>query len=160
MFVSDHDCWWTRRRECELSRRGTAIIGAGLPRAVLERAARHLGLELRIASSAASDDELNDEESVALGPWTGALHDGCFIGFDESTPRLTEALVIGAIGLHENYLGRRLDAGIVQVIVDQLRDDMVVRLRSFTGNQRLTMKSYAADAGWLSRLATRPVHLA
>ena len=158
MSAPDHDCWWTRRRECELSLSGTHILGAGLSRSVIETAASHLRAPLTFTSIETELDEGSDE-SFTLGAWTGNLHDRCMLQVEPCEPALVEALVIGAVALHAHYLGAPLAPAVVSRVKDRLRAETTVRLRSIPPRGALTMKSYPVSAGWWARLLAPTVRL-
>jgi len=159
MSVPDHHCWWTNRRTCELSRRGSDIFGAGLPRSVLAGAARHLGVALAITTAPLGEAEEDDDEVIMLGTWSGGLHDGCFVHFERCDSSLAEALVAGAMELHAGYLGVSLEPDLVRVVSERLGVDTAVRLRSVPARGELLLESWPVDAGWWTRRITRASRL-
>src|SRR5947209_10462162 len=102
----EHVCWWTRRKQSEITDDGTSISGAGLPRPCLESAARLLGCNLTARPSAT--DEYGEE--IALGTFaSGWTHDDCFFQLLPVSPKLKEALLESLLELHARYLGRDVD---------------------------------------------------
>ena len=158
MSAPDHDCWWTRRRECELSLTGTHILGAGLSRSVIEAAAGHLRAPLTFTSIETGLDKGSDE-SFTLGSLSGNLHDRCMLQVELWEPALVEALIIGAVALHAQYLGAPIDPAVISRVKDCLRAETTVRVRSIPARGVLMMKCYPVSAGWWARLLAPTVRL-
>ena len=155
--LPDHDCWWTRRRECELSRRGTHILGAGLSRSALETAARHL--RVRLTVTLADVPYEGSDDAFTLGSWSGNLHDRCMLQIEGYDPGLAEAIVVGAVALHAHYLGTTLAPEVVSRVTECLEAETTVRLRSIPARGVLTMRCYPVSSGWIGRLLAPRVRL-
>jgi hypothetical protein len=152
MIEPDHDCAWTRGRRSALHRTAGILGGAGLPRAVIEAAARHLGVTL----SATIDPEDEYTELLDIGPWRGTLHDGCFVQLEVDEPDVRAALLAAALELHEAYLGARLQPGALAAATDRLADGAELLLQSIPGRRELRLRAYPMSAG-IWRRWTAPV---
>ena len=143
----DHTCWWTRRRESELTRDAGALGGAGLPPAALRVAAEYLGQSLSITP----DPALEFDETVVIGSWRGTLHDSCFVSFAADDPALRRALVAASLGVHSTYLRAAIATRWVEHLAERLEESTVMRFRSMPGGRALVVRRYRRGAGWLER---------
>ena len=147
MIAPDHDCSWTRGRRSVLRRVPGGLWGAGLPRAVLEAAARRLDLGV----SAAEPPEDEYTEAVTVGPWRATLHDGCFLHLETDAPEARSALLAAALELHEGYLGTPLGAAALAAANAALAQGAELLLESIPRRRELRLRAYPAAAGWLRR---------
>ena len=152
MIAPDHDCAWTRGRRSAIRRTAGGLGGAGLPRAVLESAARRLGVEL----SSRADQDVEHTELLTVGPWRGSLHDGCFVHLEVDEPDVRTALLAATLELHESYLGGRLGPDALDAATNRLAEGGELLLRSVPRRGELRLRAYPASAGWWQRL-TAPV---
>ena len=152
VITTDHDCAWTRRRRSVLRRAAGTLGGAGLPRAVIESAARRLGVAL--ASAPDPTDEYT--ELLTVGPWRGTLHDGCFLHLETDEPRVRTVLLEAALELHEGYLGAQLVPSALVAAENRLAEGAELLLQSIPDRRELRLRSYPASAGWWQR-HTAPV---
>ena len=148
--MQDHSCWWTRRRESELSRAQGRINGAGLSRAVLEATAARLGHELKVR--APIDEETTEDERFTIGPWSGTLHDGCFVECDADDPALRAALVHASLALHAFYSGIPPNPASVERIAGSWSEGTVLRFRSIPAKRTVQLKRFPLGSGWIARL--------
>ena len=142
-----HTCWWTRRRESELTRDAGALGGVGLPPAALRVAAEYLGQPLSITP----DPALEFDETLVIGPWRGTLHDSCFVAFAADDPALRGALVAASLGVHAAYLKAAIAPRWLEHLVDRLAEGTVMRFRSLPHEQALVVRRYRCGAGWPAR---------
>ena len=148
--MQDHSCWWTRRRESELSRAQGRINGAGLSRAVLEATGVHLGHELMARASV--DAKETEDESFTIGPWSGTLHDGCFVEFEANEPALRAAVVHANLALHGFYCGIPSNPTSVERIAGSWSEGTVLRFRSIPAERIIQLKRFPMGSGWIARL--------
>ena len=148
--MQDHSCWWTRRRESELSRAQGRINGAGLSRAVLEATAARLGHELKVR--APIDEETTEDERFTIGPWSGTLHDGCFVECDADEPALRAAVIHANLALHGFYCGILSNPTWVERIAGSWSEGAALRFRSIPAERIIQLKRFPMGSGWIARL--------
>lgn len=147
MIEPDHDCAWIRGHRSALRRTAGSLGGAGLSRAVIEAVARRLGIEL----SSAADPADEHTELLAIGPWRGTLHDGCFVQLETDEPDVRAALLAAALELHETYLGTRLGPDAMTAATDRLVEGAELPAESVPGRRELRLRAYPASAGMWQR---------
>ena len=153
----DHECRWTRRYESELTDRDSALHGAGVPSAVLKRAAALLGRELTTRPS--KTDEYGAEITLAdlAG---GATHDECFFSLEPVLPELKRALLEAVLALHAHYLGSAVDwSRAIPEILKQWLPDHTIRLRSVPAKHRVRIRCYPSGAGTIARRLSKPLEI-
>ena len=153
----EHECWWTRRCETELSDQGSTFSGAGVLPVVVQQTASLLGASL---SSNASPADEHGHEIVLHGLASGAMHDGCFIHLEPLSPALKGALLRTVLQLHSHYLQTSVDWSRVQEnLLAQWTPGTTLRLRAFPSQQRVIVRRYPTGAGLLARTTARRMRI-
>ena len=154
---SDHECWWTRRRESEISHDGESLLGAGVPAAVLKQTAVALGNEW--SEHPAKDDVYGTEFSLGSRA-RGKTHDGCFFEVSPTSPALEEALLRSVLQLHAGYLGRSLDErAILTAVLGHFGEGTTMRIRANPRRQHLSIRAYPFGSGLIARIWARRVRV-
>jgi hypothetical protein len=153
--LPEHVCWWSRRYESELADDGTRAIGAGLPHAVLVRAAAALGTELTTRPSEADEHG----EDIAMGTFaSGSTHDDCFFELHPTSPELKRALLLATLELHEEYLGIAVDwSAVLPAILERFASGMSLRMRSDPRRGKLAFRAYPRESSFLRRRFAKTV---
>lgn len=156
-MITSRDCWWTRHRQSEITDAAGKLIGAGCPREVLEHAAGLLSTSFHTGPSHTGDYD----EVISLGAFAGGTsHDDCFFELGPRAEDLTRAMVEAVLALHGTYLGRAVDwSPIVNEILDRLRPEFTVRMRSRPEKQVLEVRAYPRDASFMNRALTKAMIL-
>lgn len=153
----EHECWWTRRRETELSDHGSTFTGAGVLPGVVKQAASLLNTSLTSKASPTDDD---GQEIVLDGIASGATHDGCFIHLEPMSPALKSALLRSVLQLHGEHIRTSVDWPRVHAeILAQWTPGMTLRIRAFPAQQRLVVRRYPVGAGFFARAMARRMRI-
>ena len=153
----EHSCWWTSRKESEISDDGACLSGAGICPRAIERAAFLLGSTL--TRRAATDDEYG--ESIAIDKLAdGGVHDGCFFWLRPPSLSLKVAVLQSLLELHSSYLGVIVEwSAVVPAILERFHAGMTIRLRSDAKRQCLLIRAYPKGSKLIARLRARPVRV-
>ena len=148
MICPDHECWWTKHRTSELTRRGSAVSGAGVSLPALEYAARTMGSPIVVTTSSSDEHALD----ISIGAQSGVLHDGCMFSFPEVTSELIAGLIAGMLQHHAAYLDSdQIPDALTGYIADYLVPGTTLRITAQPARRSLSVKAYPASASWLKR---------
>jgi len=154
---SEHECWWTRRHETELSDTGLGVNGAGILHSVLEHTASLLG-----ASFGAKPSERDEYgQDVVLNPIaSGATHDDCFFHLEPVSAGLKGALLQAVLELHSSYLGATVEwSHVCGQLLLQWTPGVTLRIRTFPRQRQVVVRRYRNGASILTRLVSRRLRI-
>jgi hypothetical protein len=153
----EHECWWTRRHETELSDTGLGVTGAGVLRRVLERTASLLGAGFG-AEPSGSDE---DGQAVVLNPIaSGATHDGCLFHLEPVSPELKGALLQAVLELHSAYLDSTVEwSQACEQLLVLWTSGVTLRIRTSPRQRQVVVRRYPDGAGILRRLVSPRVRI-
>ena len=146
---NEHDCWWTRRRETELSQHGDELRGAGVPFHVLKQS--EAALEVPLTSCPSAEDEYG--EDIELGTIArGGTHDDCFFWLEPASTSVKQTILESVFHQHSFYLGRDVDwAAVRQSVLALWVPAVTLRIRSFPRREEVSIRRWANAAGFWER---------
>jgi hypothetical protein len=153
MKPADHECWWSRKKMCELEFDATEcrLSGAGVSLPVLEGGCAYASGRL---TSVRVDDENMNLSAVVPEALTisGSIHDDCFFSFQPVPSELLDGICRSVLEQQVRYANLQVSLQTAaSSLAKTLRDYGCLRLHTETKDIQVTIEIVKSDSGLFGR---------